>query len=466
MHPVRRHTPHHPPRRQDGAIAVMVALSLIVLLAVVGLVVDAGMAYVIKARLNAAVDAAALAGARAVPIGNNQGEQRASAQTAASNFFHANIPDNYLLAKPKLLGVDVTFNSGTVTIDVRAEAPMPVSFMQVLGFTSLNPNAYAQTIRKDLDMALVVDTSGSLASSSTAVRASATSFLNKFNVTQDRVGLIHFAYGAEVDVPISVSTRGFDRPTMLTRIKDFSFSGSTASVEGMWNARDQLNKIAAINRSSLRVIVFFSDGVPNALGAFLPFNDPSVCTKAGVFDTGTSGLFELNVSTDKLVSEDCRLEKYDKKDKVTLPVWSTVDHLPDWYNAHNDPGKPNDPDRREFPIVTSSPRVVTSALTSSTLVSRNIDRAARNLPEAVAAKARDEGIYVFTLGMGSDLKKKSGVDSEVGENILKCMANVADGPARCYDVKKPVGMYCYAATEADLTPCFSRLASAILRISK
>jgi hypothetical protein len=27
-------------------------------------------------------------------------------------------------------------------------------------------------------------------------------------------------------------------------------------------------------------------------------------------------------------------------------------------------------------------------------------------------------------------------------------------------------MYCYAATDADLTPCFSKLASAILRITK
>ena len=73
---------------------------------------------------------------------------------------------------------------------------------------------------------------------------------------------------------------------------------------------------------------------------------------------------------------------------------------------------------------------------------------------------------MFTLGMGSDLKAKSGADGEVGETVLKCMANVADGPARCYDPAKPVGMYCYAATTADLTPCFSRLASAILRISK
>lgn len=437
----------------------MVALSMLMLLSVVGLVVDASMAYIIKARLNAAVDAAALAGARAVPLGNNQAEQRASAQLAAANFFHANIADNYLLAKPKLLGVDVSFSAGTVTVDVRAEAPMPVSFMQAAGFISLNPNAYAQTIRKDLDMALVVDTSGSLASSSKGVRASATSFLNKFNVTQDRVGLMHFAYGAEVDNPIRTSGRGFDRASMLANIDKYVFSGSTASVEGMWNARDQLNKIAVINRSSLRVIVFFSDGVPNALGAFLPFNTPGDCGSAGVFDSSTNGLYELNVTTGKLISDGCRFHPAGK-------AVNNVAKLPDWYNAHNDPANPNDPAKREFAIVTASPREVTSDLGSDAMEVRNIDRAARNLPEAVAAKARDEGIYVFTLGMGSDLKKKTGADNEVGENILKCMANVADGPSRCYDASKPVGMYCYAATEADLTPCFSRLASAILRISK
>jgi hypothetical protein len=95
----------------------------------------------------------------------------------------------------------------------------------------------------------------------------------------------------------------------------------------------------------------------------------------------------------------------------------------------------------------------------------NLDRAARNLTEAVAAKARDEGIFVFTLGLG-DIKTKTGDPAETGESVLKCMANVPDAPARCYNPAKPVGMYCYAATDADLTPCFSRLASAILRISK
>lgn len=436
----------------------MVALSMLVLLALVGLVVDGGLAYLVKARLNAAVDAAALAGARAVTAGDNQTAQASNARAAAADFFAANMPDNYLLSKPELLRTDVSFDTGKVTIDVHAQAPMPVSLMQVLGFTELTPVASAQTIRKDLDMALVIDTSGSLSSSGPAVKAAARSFLNKFNVTQDRVGLVHFAYGAEIDEPIRQDARGFARATMLDKIDQYKFSGNTASVEGMWQARNQLKSIPEKKRSSLRVIVFFSDGVPNALGTFLTFKKAPPCNQAGIIDVNGKGLYKLDNSVGQLIS-GCSVTRNGK-------LADTVGALPDWYNAHNNLANPNNPAGLEFPLVTNYPRQVTADLSTTSSMQRNIDRAARNLPEAVAAKARDEGIYVFTLGMGSDLKIKSGVDKEVGEDVLKCMANVADGPKHCYDAKEPVGMYCYAATEAGLTPCFSRLASAILRISK
>jgi len=441
-----------PIRRERGAVLIMVALAMLVLLALVGLVVDGGLAYLVKARLNAAVDSAALAGARAIPEGTTKDQQITAARAAAADFFAANIPDNYLLSSPKLLSTEVSFDTGRVTIDVRAEAPMKVSFMRVLGYTSLTPVAYAQTIRKDLDMALVVDTSGSLYNSRAAVKTSAKTFLNKFNVTQDRVSLVHFAYGAEVDNPIDASKRGFDRTSMVANIDSYTFNGSTASVEGMWQARNQLNRVPQLSRSSLRVIVFFSDGEPTALGALLPFKTATDCTKPGVFDTGSNGLYDLNSSTAVSIA-GCDVER---RGSVT----STISRMPDWYNAHDT--------LREVPIVTGDAnyRTVTSDLSNATIVQRNIDRAARNLPEMIAAKARDEGMYVFTLGMGASLKARSGVDNEVGENVLKCMANVADGPSRCYNPDKPVGMYCYAATEADLTPCFSRLASAILRISK
>lgn len=455
--------PHRlPRRRQRGAIALMVAITMLVMIAVVGLVVDGGLAYLVKARLNAAVDSAALAGARAVTNGTTQAQQTASAQAAAATYFAANIPSNYLLSTPQLLSTNVTFNAGTAIIDVRAQAPMPVSFMRVLGFSSLTPAAYAQTIRRDLDMAFVVDTSGSLYDSRDDVKKSATTFLNQFNVTQDRVALIHFATGAEVDNPISTSARGFNRTSMLSNVSTFNFSGATSSVEGMWNARDQLNSIPTANRSSMRVIVFFSDGEPTSFGTSLTFNTPTDCTSlgtpiVGIVNTAGQGLFRPDVSEYTYFSNSSCLFSY--RNNGYNNIYRAVKKLPDWYNAH-------DPNSREFPIVTTTPRVVTNDVSTDAAADRNLDRAARNLPEAVAAKARSEGIVVMTLGLGASLKQPSGYDNEIGENVLKCMANVADGPSRCYNPNQPVGMYCYAATTSDLTPCFSRLASAILRISK
>ncbi|TWI67387.1 Flp pilus assembly protein TadG [Pseudoduganella lurida] len=431
----------------------MVAVSMLVLIAAVGLVVDGGLAYMVKARLNAAVDSAALAAARAVPAGNNQAEQIASAQAAAAQFFAANISDGYLLSKPKLLSTSVVFDGGTAIIDVKAEAPMPVSLMRVLGFTSMTPAAAAQTIRKDLDMAFVVDTSSSLRSAGTGVKTAAKSFLNKFNVTQDRVSLIHFATGAEIDNAFKGTSRGFDRASMLRNIDGLSFDGPTASPEGMWNAREQLNGIPLVNRSSLRVIVFFSDGLPNTFASYLTFKN-GACNTAGSFNY-VEGLFRLDDSARNSVTDpNCAIRNY---------LADYVSALPDWYNGHAASAK--DTSRREFRVAGGTPRTVTSSLTRSngtTLVTR----AARNLAEAIAQKAREEGIFVFTLGMGSELRDTDDVDGEIGENILKCMANTPDSLSRCYKPAQPVGMYCYAATEADLTPCFSRLASAILRISK
>jgi Flp pilus assembly protein TadG len=446
--------------RQRGAIAIMVAVSMFVLLAVVGLCVDAGLAYLVKARLNAAVDSAALAGARAVTTGNNQTEQIASARAAAADFFAANIPDDYLSSSPRITSTSVTFNAGQATIDVVAEAPMPVSIMQIMNFTTLTPVAAAQTIRNDLDMALVVDTSGSLVGSAATVRASSKSFLNKFNVTQDRVALIHFAAGVETDNPINPLARGFDRTSMNSKITAYNFKGGTSSFEGMYRAREQLNTVPLANRSTMRVVVFFSDGAPTSFGSYLTFKNQADCNRPGSVDRvlEEGGLGDLSSSELKYVSEGCKTWRGSYRNG---DLQSAVRSLPDWYNAR--PAS----SYREFPIVTDTPRSVTADISTQYLLERNVLRASRNLAESVAEKTRSEGIYVFTLGFGPGLKEAFASDTSTnGEMILKCMANTADALPRCRKPDQPLGMYCYAATDNDLTPCFSRLASAILRITK
>jgi len=70
-----------------GQVAVMVALSLVVLVGMVGLAIDSGMGYGVKAKLNSALDAASIAGARALSLGATQAEQRDAATLAAKKFF-------------------------------------------------------------------------------------------------------------------------------------------------------------------------------------------------------------------------------------------------------------------------------------------------------------------------------------------------------------------------------------------
>lgn len=237
---------------------------------------------------------------------------------------------------------------------------------------------------------------------------------------------------------------------MLKNIDSYVFDGGTTSVEGMWHARDQLNMVPLSNRSSMRVIVFFSDGDPTGLASLMTFKNQLECNSVGAIDAAGAGLNKIGNSELAYVSTGCQIHR--------SGAYQTR-RLPDWYNAHDD--------KREFPIVGSHPRTVNADISSSTAIRRNVELAARNLAEAVAAKARAEGIFVFTLGLGSELKTRLDTDtSDTGESILKCMANVADSPKNCYKPEQPVGMSCYAATDADLTPCFSRLASAILRISQ
>ena len=377
-------------QKQKGQVLLMAALSLAVLVGLIGLAINSGLGYMIKAKLNAAVDSAGIAAARAVTHGADQAAQTASAQQAAREFFAANYPEGYLGSIPTFHDPTITFDQGKVTVNATATAVVPVNFMRVLNFNLLKVSASGQTIRRDLDMAFVVDTSGSMEPARVQVRENAKLFLTKFNPTLDRMALIHFSHAAVVDHAIRPVQRGFDRSSMDSHIDNFSFDGLTNSAEGFWNARDQLNQIALASRSSLRVIVFVSDGAPHA--------DPAT---------------------------DANLD--------------------------------------EFRMAGGGPRPPTSAPSYA-----NMNRVSRNLVEAMAAKARSEGIYVFTLGLGAQLTTGTGPDGERGDLVLKCMANTADAEPSCVaaGAGQPVGIYCHAVDANALKPCFEKLASAILRITR
>jgi hypothetical protein len=251
---------------------------------------------------------------------------------------------------------------------------MPAGLTAVMGFTWLDIEASAQAVRRDLDLALVLDASTSLAPAAAQVREAAAQFLERFDPDTDRVALLHFAYGAEVDAPVRSQARGFDRPALRSQLQALQFSGYTNSAEGLWHGRAQLNGIAPAQRSSLRVMVFFSDGVPTAFASRFRVAAPAGCSGAGV---GVAVSDIDGVTVRGLWRADRQDEALAGCDAVTL----AADALPAAYDAH--PVSPG------IAVAGGGPRAVGREASWT-----NVNRAARNLAEAMAARARADGIHV------------------------------------------------------------------------
>jgi Flp pilus assembly protein TadG len=509
-----------------GQVVIIVAISLVVLIGMVGLAIDSGRGYGVKAKLNAAVDAASIAAARA--LSNAPPSQQSMVATAAAiKFFHANYPDGYL---GSLVGVEPSVTVQTyplppdctkpycgTTVTVTANADLPVTFMRVLNFDQLHVSATAVSARQTIDLAFVVDITGSMSSVGSTVKSRAIEFLqNHLNQSSDRVALISYNFGAMVNDQIRTTTRGFDFNTMKTHINNFSFNGNTNFGEGFWQARDQLNKVPTTplgNRSTLRVILFFTDGSPNTFASTFPVRRMSTpnpacsgstptcncnnssnndgfctspttlackCTCTGSLVTGDgssgtpSGLYLHESTSGNTVSGTCNMGNQIISSGNNDPG---IYQLPAWYNAPHVGANPLIP-TQEFQIAPApgAPPGLRTIATAPSFTS--INRASRNLAEEMAWSAREEGIYVFVLGLGDLLHGTAGPDNERGERLLMCMANtnkdlgisggvptVTPDP-RCYpnnpNPNQPVGAYCWAQNDPKV--CYDKLASQILRL--
>jgi hypothetical protein len=294
-----------------------------------------------------------------------------------------------------------------------------------MGFTGMDVGASAQAIRRDLDLALVLDVSTSLVPVAQQVRDAATLFLERFSPDTDRVALVRFAYGAVVDVPIRAEQRGFDRPAMRQKLAAAQFSGYTNSAEGLWQGHAQLGSVLAAQRSSLRVMVFFSDGVPTAFASRFGVAAPAGCDLAGVLISDIDGASVRGL---------WRMDRQEEPVPGCAAAALSPQALPLFYNAHGE--------RADLPVVGGAPRSVGAAPSWI-----NVNRAARNLAEAMAAQARSEGIHVYTIGLGPELLQYAGADRESGSDLLKCMANSADAPPACRVPSQPAGVHCHARAE-------------------
>lgn len=443
--------------RQQGQILILLAISMTVLIGMVGLAIDAGLAYGVKAKLESAVDAATIAGARALAEGADDSARISAAKSAAKDYFSANFPNPFLGATPEVLTdamIEATHEaSGYWKISVEGTATLPVTFLGFTGIPTLTIRASGQSIRRDLDIILVLDTSGSLASPSgtfATLKTAAVNFVTKFNAgtNGDRVGLVSFAAGGVVDVPIvKDGSRGFSKTQVINAINALNVSGSTASAEGMRLALNEINGVPTVNRSSLRMIVLFSDGAPNDV--------PATFSNAGTPVTGD--LYSETSSPG--TSRATRVFRHDRRD-TSLGTYSDIATLPSSGFVVTGTGN--------IPLASfNNIRTLTGSPVTNTRC--NVNKAARNMLENVANMARSQSIKIHTIALGAavnslEINFCSYAASEVGSSILKRLANAQD--ANTYNSAQPTGLYVWAENAGELDDAFSSIASEILRLSR
>ncbi|MCI5060766.1 MAG: pilus assembly protein, partial [Alphaproteobacteria bacterium] len=179
-----------------GAIALTFGFMIPIVVGAVGVSVDISQAYLVKARLSSALDAAALAAAASGS--DDEGE----IQDKVEEFIEANYPDDKI---GTAFDIDVSLDGDELT--VTASAVLDTAFVGVMGFDEITVDAETIVQRevRGLEVVMVLDNTGSMSTNDnigTLKDATANFIEILFESVDDpdlvRVGLVPYASSVNV----------------------------------------------------------------------------------------------------------------------------------------------------------------------------------------------------------------------------------------------------------------------------
>jgi Flp pilus assembly protein TadG len=177
-------------RDQRGNLAVIFAVATVPLIAAIGCAIDYSEATRIKAKLQSAADAAAVASISKNSSGWLAASQMTTdgpvvpAQNDAANIFNGNITASSSLFNNKIVTPVVTKTGPNLTATVTFSADVPVTFMQVFGPAGLQKltvsgnSKASSSLPPYLDFYLMLDVSGSMGLPSTNAEQTRLSAVN------------------------------------------------------------------------------------------------------------------------------------------------------------------------------------------------------------------------------------------------------------------------------------------------
>jgi len=304
---------------QRGFAIVFYATMLAFVIACVGLAVDVGTVYMIKARMSSAIDAAALAAGRSVNLADSLSTAQSNAITTANAFFTANFPNGYFntigtpTVTPSLTQeTDGNGNpNGVLDIAVTASASAPTYFMNIFNVHSLTVSATGTASRRGLVLMLVLDQSSSMGtgnpppagSSCAAMITAAQNFITLLS-PYDQVGLVKFDLTAQLmDSPTTNHTQ------VSNDIGAIVCQSNTNTISALDVAYQQIKATGL--PLALNTIILFTDGSPNGINAQFPARGtplPGGATRESRWSPGTSGSAPAQSGSTFGITNGCTLD--------------------------------------------------------------------------------------------------------------------------------------------------------------
>jgi Flp pilus assembly protein TadG len=264
-------------RNNRGFTLILYALMLTFIVAAGGLALDVGTIYMVRARLSAAADAAALAAGRSVNLADSVPAATSAATTTADQFFTANFPNNYFntIGTPTVTPsfsqeTDSNGNpTGVLDITVAASVQTPTYFMNIFNVSAVTVTASSTASRRGVVMMMVLDISSSMNTSTTptacaAMIQAAQNFITLFSPF-DTLGLVTFDLTAHLTYPPSQS---WGSGTLNTDIGNIVCNSNTNTVAALELAYQELKAVDLPLAEN--TIVLFTDGSPNGVDAVFP----------------------------------------------------------------------------------------------------------------------------------------------------------------------------------------------------
>jgi hypothetical protein len=342
---------------------------------------------------------------------------------------------------------------------------------------------------------LVLDRSNSMNSngSCAALVADAENFVNQFVEGRDRLGLVTFQTGANVDFAPSQTFKA----GITSALNSLKCAGDTSTADGLYLGYNQIQTV--INQpGALNVILLFTDGQPNALTANFAIKRQSdtrydavstsqlVSTPAsgcqasdalnGVVSdasaetaTNVTGLNATGYTVAVLNYSGVPISSNANPTTISAPGCAFP---PSWNNAVYG--------RRDVAAIPSQDLYGNSTLTRPNMMPpldtftsgpyaglirpdmpRTVRWAAFNAADSMATTIRNDATYtplIYSIGL------QGNETMAMDQDFMERVAN--DNRASNYDPTKPSGQFILATNTAELAQAFQQVASQIIRLSR